>query len=138
MGKLSDFFKMSKQERTGAWMIVALILILIAAVYIERKCSSDDVDSKTQKEITEYVEKAGKNKVKEKKSTKKTTQKSTKDKKEESTTKSKSKTNSKKTTTKAKKTNSTKKQEKSKTKSQQSKSKKPVSAQRMLEPVPQF
>ena len=140
MGKLSDFFSMSKQERTGAWLIVALIVILVAAVFIERKCSSDEVDPKTQKEMTEYVEKAGKNKVKEKKRTKKTAQKSSKDKskKKESTSKSKTKSGTKKAGAKNKKT--TKKQDKSKSKTQQSKgkSKKNSSPQRMLDPVPQF
>ena len=85
MGKLSDFFSMSKQERTGAWLILALIVILIAAVFIERKCSSDNVDSKTQKEINEYVDKAKKIKVKEKK----------KDKKDNKTTKKSSSTSTK-------------------------------------------
>ena len=48
-------------------MIVALIVILVAAVFIERKCSSENVDPTTQKEINEYVEKAKKTKVKDKK-----------------------------------------------------------------------
>ena len=104
------------------------------------RCSSDEVDPKTQKEMTEYVEKAGKNKVKEKKSTKKTAQKSSKDKskKKESTSKSKTKSGTKKAGAKDKKT--TKKQDKSKSKTQQSKgkSKKNSSPQRMLDPVPQF
>ena len=75
MSKLSDFFSMSKQERRGAWMIVALIVILVAAVFIERKCSSENVDPTTQKEINEYVEKAKKTKVKDKKDSKERQQK---------------------------------------------------------------
>ena len=75
MSKLSDFFSMSKQESRGAWMIVALIVILVAAVFIERKCSSENVDPTTQKEINEYGEKAKKTKVKDKKDSKKTAKK---------------------------------------------------------------
>lgn len=139
MSKLSDFFSMSKQERRGAWMIVALIVILVAAVFIERKCSSENVDPTTQKEINEYVEKAKKTKVKDKKDSKKTAKKTSSSSKSKSqnkksnssnksTSKSKSKSNSKK---------STKKDNKS-SKGKTSKSKKSSSPNRLLDPVPQF
>lgn len=133
MSKLSDFFSMSKQERRGAWMIVALIVILVAAVFIERKCSSENVDPTTQKEINEYVEKAKKTKVKDKKDSKKTSSSSkskSQSKKSNSSNKStsKSKSNSKK---------STKKDNKS-SKGKTSKSKKSSSPNRLLDPVPQF
>ena len=114
-------------------MIVALIVILVAAVFIERKCSSENVDPTTQKEINEYVEKAKKTKVKDKKDSKKTSSSSkskSQSKKSNSSNKStsKSKSNSKK---------STKKDNKS-SKGKTSKSKKSSSPNRLLDPVPQF
>lgn len=133
MSKISDFFAMSKQERTGAWLIVALIIILIAAVFIERKCTTDNVDATTQKQINEYVEKASKTKVtttknnKKKKTNKGTNKKgSTKNDKSKQATKSKSKNSN------TKKYKTTKKKNTDKTK------KKTTSPQRMLEPVPEF
>ena len=145
MSKLSDIFSMSKQERNGAWLIVALIVILIAAVFIERKCSNDNVDPSTQKEINEYVEKASKIKVKDKKakSTKTSTKKTTKGKSTNDGKKKTEKKDNKKSTTKGKSTNkkTTKKQDSAKKNTKKSctpNSKKKTSSQRLLEPVPQF
>lgn len=135
MSKLSDFFSMSKQERRGAWMIVALIVILVAAVFIERKCSSENVDPTTQKEINEYVEKAKKTKVKDKKDSKKTAKKTSSSSKSKS--QSKKSNSSNKSTSKSNSKKSTKKENKS-SKGKTSKSKKSSSANRLLDPVPQF
>lgn len=135
MSKLSDFFSMSKQERRGAWMIVALIVILVAAVFIERKCSSENVDPTTQKEINEYVEKAKKTKVKDKKDSKKTAKKTSSSSKSKSQSKKSSSSN--KSTSKSKSKKSTKKDNKS-SKGKTSKSKKSSSPNRLLDPVPQF
>ena len=137
MSKISDFFKMSKQERTGAWLIVALIVILLAAVAIERKCTSDSVDPTTQQEIKESVEKASKTKVKEKDKTKKGSQSkksAAKDKsgqgKKKSSTSSKSKEKSKNTTKKSKPKKS------SDSKSKKSKSSKTKTAKSQSTPPP--
>lgn len=135
MSKLSDFFSMSKQERRGAWMIVALIVILVAAVFIERKCSSENVDPTTQKEINEYVEKAKKTKVKDKKDSKKTAKKTSSSSKSKS--QSKKSNSSNKSTSKSNSKKSTKKDNKS-SKGKTSKSKKSSSPNRLLDPVPQF
>lgn len=138
MSKISDFFSMSKQERRGAWLIVAFIILILVAIVIERKCTSDNVDSKTQKELNEQIEKASKIKVKEKK----TSNKSSKS-KEKSKTKSKTKSKSsgnKKTASKAsnKKSTTNKKDSKTGKKNNSSKTKKSTAPQRMLDPVPQF
>ncbi len=135
MSKLSDFFSMSKQERRGAWMIVALIVILVAAVFIERKCSSENVDPTTQKEINEYVEKAKKTKVKDKKDSKKTAKKTSSSSKSKS--QSKKSNSSNKSTSKSNSKKSTKKDNKG-SKGKTSKSKKSSSPNRLLDPVPQF
>ena len=135
MSKLSDFFSMSKQERRGAWMIVALIVILVAAVFIERKCSSENVDPTTQKEINEYVEKAKKTKVKDNKDSKKTAKKTSSSSKSKS--QSKKSNSSNKSTSKSNSKKSTKKDNKS-SKGKTSKSKKSSSPNRLLDPVPQF
>ena len=135
MSKLSDFFSMSKQERRGAWMIVALIVILVAAVFIERKCSSENVDPTTQKEINEYVEKAKKTKIKDKKDSKKTAKKTSSSSKSKS--QSKKSNSSNKSTSKSNSKKSTKKDNKS-SKGKTSKSKKSSSPNRLLDPVPQF
>ena len=137
MSKLSDFFSMSKQERRGAWMIVALIVILVAAVFIERKCSSENVDPTTQKEINEYVEKAKKTKVKDKKDSKKAAKKTSSSNKSKSQSKKSSSSNKSASKSKSDSKKSTKKDNKS-SKGKTSKSKKSSSANRLLDPVPQF
>ena len=134
MSKVSDFFKMSKQERTGAWMIVALIVILLAAVAIERKCTRDSVDSSTQQEIKESVEKASKIKVKEKEKTKKGTQ----SKKSPASGKSGSQGKKSSSSSQGKNKNTTKKPKSHKGKSSKSKAAKSPQPQRSLDAIPQF
>ena len=135
MSKLSDFFSMSKQEQRGAWLIAALIIILIAAVFIERKCTSDNVDKETQKQINEYVEKAGKTKIKNKKE-------QTKKKNDSKKSKTKSSSQKNKDSKKKSSTNKTNSKDSSKSKSNKSKKKtdkqKNTPKQRFLEPVPEF
>ena len=123
MGKLGELFKMSKQERAGAWAIAIVIMLLLAAVFIERRCSSDvKMSPGNEKELNEYID--GAEKSAPKKSEKKKTKKSNTS-KTASNTKSKSKSQS---------TNSTKKKS---TKKQSSKTSKSTSTRKM-DPVPQF
>lgn len=131
MGKFSDFFKMSKQERTGAWMIALLIVVLLVAVFVERKCSSDDVECQSQSSKTEYIEKAEKSTPKvKKKGSKKSTKQDTK--------KGDSKKSTGKKTDKVKKSSSkTTKKSAKKTDKNQGKVNKSTQ-KRQLQPVPQF
>lgn len=124
MGKLGELFKMSKQERAGAWAIAIIIVLLLAAVFIERRCSSDvKMSPGNDKELNEYID--GAEKSAPKKSDKKKTKKSNTSKNASSNTKSKGKSQS---------TKSTKKKS---TKKQSSKTSKSTSTRKM-DPVPQF
>lgn len=137
MSKLSDFFSMSKQERRGAWLIIAFIVVIIAAIAIERRCSSDSVDNNIQQEIKEHVDKASKIKVKEKKNgtaNKKNSSAKNKN-KSKSTQSSKRSTKKSSSTSSGKKSTSKKKNNSSKKKSTKSKNSTPA---RALDPVPQF
>ena len=65
MGKVSDLFSMSKQERMGAWMIALLIVVLLLVVVVQRKCASAN-EGAHDEILEEYVEKAQKSVPKEK------------------------------------------------------------------------
>ena len=158
MGKLSEMFSMSKQERVGAWAIAALIVVLLAVVFIEHKCSSDNTtDAKAQKELNEYVNKTDDIKVTEKKkkaktnsSKSKTKAKSASAKKDGSKTsaktakkdsdKSAAKKDSSKSTAKKNsgKANQSTKKKTSQTSKKTAPKKKVSGANRLMEPVPQF
>ncbi len=128
MGKLSDLFSMSKQERVGAWMIAALIVLLLVAVAVEKKCTHDSTSSTDAKTLNEYVEKAQKSKPKE-------------DKKPKTGKKKGSKASSdKKRVTKDKGSKAKPKATKKSKNSSKSKSEKKSTGnkQRELQPVPQF
>ena len=115
---------MSKRERVGAWAIAILIVLLLAAVFVEKRCSTDVPESSSQKEINEYVEKTKNIKVAEGKKKKSSTKKGSSNSK--SGTKSKDKAKKHK-----KKKSSTSKKDK---KQQTSKS----APNRAMEPLPQF
>ena len=70
MSKLKELFSMSKQERTGAWAILILIVVLLAVVVVEKRCSNDNIDPSAQKQMNEYIEKTKDVKVKESKTKK--------------------------------------------------------------------
>ena len=127
MGKLSDFFTMSKQERVGAWMISMLIVALLVAMIAQRKCASDDITSSDVKSLNEYVEKAEKSKPKEKKKERKSGHKKTSKKESLGTGKPKGKKANNQEGNKA-----TKSKSKSQSKDNDNKQK------RELQPVPQF
>lgn len=157
MGKLSEMFSMSKQERVGAWAIAALIVVLLAVVFIERKCSSDNTDAKAQKELNEYVNKTDDIKVTEKKKKAKTNSSKSKTKAKNA---SANKDNSKSATKTAKKdssksiakkdsskstakknsgkANQSTKKKTSQTSKKTAPKKKVSGANRLMEPVPQF
>jgi hypothetical protein len=130
MGKLSDFFSMSKQERAGAWIVALFIVVLLVAVAIERKCSSSDVNSQDAKSLNEYVEKAEKSKPREK-------NKDDKKDKKKSNKKGKKNSNDKDKKDKKSSSQSSKKKEKKSSKDK-SKKKSGNNKQRELQPVPQF
>jgi len=123
MGKISDFFSMSKQERVGAWIIALLIVALLVAVFIERRCSNDDAITTSSNEVSEYIEKAEKTKPKEKEKKKK----KNKDEKKQSNKKEKKQIKE-----------SSKKDKKKKSNQKNSNKKSANNSQRSLEPVPQF
>lgn len=124
MGKLGELFKMSKQERAGAWAIAVLIVLLLAAVMIERRCSSDvKMSPGDEKELNEYID--GAKKSAPKKNDKKKTKNSDSSKSTSNNAKSKGKSQP------------TKGQKKKTTKKQTSKSSKSNSS-RKIDPVPQF
>lgn len=148
MGKLSEMFSMSKQERVGAWAIAALIVVLLAVVFIERKCSSDNTDAKAQKELNEYVNKTDDIKVTEKKKKAKTNSSKSKTKAKnasakkdnsKSATKTAKKDSSKSTAKKnSGKANQSTKKKTSQTSKKTAPKKKVSGANRLMEPVPQF
>jgi hypothetical protein len=141
MGKLSEIFSMSKQERMGAWAIAALIVILLTVVFIERKCSSDNgTDAKAQKELNEYINKTDDIKVGEKKKAKTSTSKNKTKAKNTNSSAKKSGTKSTAKTTKkdSGKSTSQKTKKKTNTNKKNAPKKKSSGASRLVEPLPQF
>lgn len=128
MSKLKDLFSMSKQERTGAWAILILIVVLLAVVVVEKRCSNDNIDPSAQKQMNEYIEKTKDVKVKESKTKKSKSAKVAK--KSSKSTKSQSKATGKTT----KRDNN----KKSNKKTGKSTSNKNGTKSRKIEPVPQF
>ncbi len=128
MSKLTDFFSMSKQERTGAWLIALLIVVLLAAAGIERKCSHSDVSPQEAKSMNERVEKAQKSKPKEKLKHNKNKDRKQGKSQNESKKKKKDKKSTAKTTPQKAKT----------TPKEKSNNQSSNSHQRELQPVPQF
>jgi uncharacterized membrane protein YhiD involved in acid resistance len=124
MGQLSDLFSMSKRERVGAWAIAVLIVLLLAAVFVEKRCSSDVPESSSQKEIKEYVEKTKNIKVAEGKKKKSSTKKGSSNSKSGTKSKDKAKKHKKKKSSTSKKD-----------KKQQTSNSAP---NRAMEPLPQF
>ena len=127
MSKLKELFSMSKQERTGAWAILILIVVLLAAVVVEKQCSNDNIDPSAQKQMNEYIEKTKDVKVKESKTKKSKSAKVAK--KTSKSTKSQSKATGKTTKRDNKKSNK---------KTGKSTSNKNGTKSRKIEPVPQF
>ncbi len=127
MSKLKELFSMSKQERTGAWAILILIVVLLAAVVVEKQCSNDNIDPSAQKQMNEYIEKTKDVKVKESKTKKSKSAKVAK--KSSKSTKSQSKATGKTTKRDNKKSNK---------KTGKSTSNKNGTKSRKIEPVPQF
>ena len=128
MSKLKDLFSMSKQERTGAWAILILIVVLLAVVVVEKRCSNDNIDPSAQKQMNEYIEKTKDVQVKESKTKKSKSAKVAK--KSSKSTKSQSKATGKTT----KRDNN----KKSNKKTGKSTSNKNGTKSRKIEPVPQF
>lgn len=116
---------MSKQERNGAWAIVILIIVILAAIFIEKRCSTENVDPSSQKQMNEYIEKTKDVKVTDSKS------------KKNKSTKNSKKTESK---SKAKSSNKTTNKDKSKSKKTSKKQSKPKKSAQIhkIAPVPQF
>lgn len=115
---------MSKQERTGAWAIVTVIVLIFVAMMIERRCTSNvEVKPGSEKELNEYIEKAGKSKPED--SGKKTT-------------KTKKQSRSKEGSKDEAPSKATNKKGKKKSKKQASKQGSKSSASRKIEPLPQF
>lgn len=127
MSKLKDLFSMSKQERTGAWAILILIVVLLAVVVVEKRCSNDNIDPSAQKQMNEYIEKTKDVKVKESKTKKSKSAKVAK--KSSKSTKSQSRATGKTTKRDNKKSNK---------KTGKSTSNKNGTKSRKIEPVPQF
>lgn len=127
MSKLKELFSMSKQERTGAWAILILIVVLLAVVVVEKRCSNDNIDPSAQKQMNEYIEKTKDVKVKESKTKKSKSAKVAK--KSSKSTKSQSKATGKTTKRDNKKSNK---------KTGKSTSNKNGTKSRKIEPVPQF
>lgn len=124
MSKLKEFFSMSKQERNGAWAIAILIVILLAAVFIEKQCASGTIDSSAQKKMNEYINKTKDIEISESKNAKsKSSKKSHKAKSNDKT---------------SKKSNDKKDKKKSKKKSTNKPTTQKSSPSRNLEPLPQI
>lgn len=119
---------MSKQERTGAWMIALLIAVLLIAVAVEKKCSCEDVSTQDTESLNECAKKAEKSLPKEK------TKDTKKGKKKDS---NKNKKRDKKSKVKKTSSKPTKRKETTSCKSSGEKNGN-SSKQKELQPVPQF